>query len=173
MEVITSLLLLLVSISLPLNMHDSGVMVTNTTSLENVTLIPASQYPVFNEFRNFIYFNLEAILLVASPLAIIVLFVAKKVNDRVKLVEAETSKVLLDEKNAIHKRLDDIEENLKEFKKSYETRLGKAEDKHDKLYESFKNLETSILSEIKLIRYALDQQNVNTSSNSTIKDKKY
>ena len=132
-------------------------------------------YPILEEIANFFVDNLEVMLLVITPLALVVTYLGKKIYERIHSVEDQTAKLLRDQDTDLNLKITHIEDQLNLFDAKFRTELDKTDksvirvnDKHDALYKEFKHVQLDIVSELKVIRMLLhDNSVVGTGNNDT------
>ena len=124
-------------------------------------------YPILEEIANFFIDNLEVLLLVITPIALIVTYIGKKIYERIHSVEQQADKLLRDQKDELNARMDHIEKELDKFDETFKkdtqrtsNAITYVNEKHDNLYKEFKAVQLDIVSELKVIRVLLNDKTV-------------
>lgn len=93
-----------------------------------------AEFPILEEFKNYIYYNLETIFLIIVPLAGLIGFLTNKVTSRIKEVEDDADTKINDLKGVV----------------------SKAEERVNKLSEKLNDFEVDVSSDITAIKAVLN-----------------
>lgn len=83
-------------------------------------------FPIFEEIKNFIYVNIEYILLIIAPLTTLILFLANKVNQRIESEQDESRaerEEIIKIITKIDERLTKLEDRFNKFELKVELEL--------------------------------------------------
>ena len=74
-----------------------------------------ADFPIFEEIKNFLYTNLESILLIVVPFSTFIGWIAERHNKRLNQIEVNASGLIEDLKRELAERERQFEEHKREF----------------------------------------------------------
>lgn len=77
-----------------------------------------AEFPIFEEIKNFIYVNIEYLLLIIAPICTLILFLANKINQKIESEQtdnAETKKEILEKINKLELKINEFEKKFNDF----------------------------------------------------------
>lgn len=101
----------------------------------------ATDFPIFEEIKNLIYYNIETILVVIVPLAALIGWITERISKRLQSIKELNEKEIVAAKNRVA-----------EIEKLMDERMDRIQDRVDKLSEKLNNLEVTVKVDLSIIK---------------------